>query len=221
MRTKVLLLIAAAAAAGIVASNAQVYSVNAVGYVNKTIPKGGFALLANPLDAGTNNTVAALFGGHDGLQVFVWDTATKSFKFTAFSTDFGWDPAPIANTIIPPGSGVFVKNPTTADIQVTFVGEVMQGKDPNPLTTPLVAGLQIVSSKVPQAGTPDALGYKADDGDAIYEWNLAGQQYSFSQFSTDFGWDPALKPLDVGDAFFLSKTKAGTWTRSFDVNATQ
>src|SRR5882724_2120301 len=43
MRTKTLLLIAAVAVAGVVASNAQVYSVNAVGYVNKSIPAKGFA----------------------------------------------------------------------------------------------------------------------------------------------------------------------------------
>jgi hypothetical protein len=217
MRTKTLLLIAAAAAAGITASNAQVYSVNAVGYVNKTVPKGGFALVANPLIAQTN-TVEALFGGHDGLQVFIWNTTKKAFDFTAYSTDFGWDPAGPEKTVINPGHGVFLKNTTAADIQVTFVGEVPQGTDPTPLKTDLVPGLQIVASQVPQSGTVETLGYKADNDDKVYQWDLAGQKYSFSQFSTDFGWDPALKTLDVGDAFFLSKTAAGSWTRSFDVN---
>jgi hypothetical protein len=217
MRTKALLLIAAAAAAGIVSSNAQVYSVNAVGYVNKTVPAKGFALVSNPLNA-TDNKVSTLFGGHDGLAVYIWDTASKAFKFTQFSTDFGWDPAGPAATTITPGQGVFLYNSTTSPVTITFVGEVPQGKDPTPLTTPLVAGLQIVSSQVPQAGTADALGYKAADGDAIYQWDTSKQSYNFSQFSTDFGWDPALKSLDVGDAFFLSRTAAGSWTRSFSVN---
>jgi len=209
-------MVAAAAAAGIVSSNAQVYSVNAVGYVNKTIPKGGFALVSNPLKAATN-TIAALFGGQvpNSTQIFVYDTTAKTFKFTAYDTDFGWDPQAVADLQVLPGGGVFVKNNSTADAVVTFVGEVPQGT----LTTSLIAGLQIVSSQVPQAGTVEALGYVADGGDQIYQWNLAGQKYDFFQYDADFkSWDPTLKTLDVGDAFFLSKTKAGTWTRTFSVN---
>jgi len=220
MRTKTLLLIAAAAAAGIATSNAQttVYSVNAVGYVNKTVPTNSLALLANPLNA-TSNKIKDLFGGHDGLQVYVWDTTTKKFTFGSFSTDFGWDPESIGEVTINPGHGLFVKNPSKTDnVTITFVGEVPQGKDPAPLSTPLVAGLQIVASQVPQAGTAEALGFKAATGDSVYQWNLAAQKYDFSQFDADFGWDPALKTLDVGDAFFLARTAPGTWTRSFSVN---
>jgi hypothetical protein len=215
MRTKTLALLAAVAAAGVTASHAQVFSVNAVGYVNKTIPKGGFALLSNPLIA-TTNTVEALFSGQvpDGFQVFVWDTATKAFKFTSYSPDFGWDPITVAQTKVMPGQGVFAKNPTAADVKVTFVGEVPQGT----LTTTLVPGLQIVSSQVPQTGTATELGYTAAQDDKIYQWSTAKQAYDFAQFDATFGWDPALKPLDVGDAFFLSKTAGGSWTRTFNVN---
>src|SRR6478672_7317898 len=46
MRTKTLLLTAALAAVGVSSSMAQVYSVNVVGYVNKSVPKG-FYMLAN------------------------------------------------------------------------------------------------------------------------------------------------------------------------------
>jgi hypothetical protein len=153
------------------------------------------------------------------LQIYVWDTAAKKFNFGSFSTDFGWDPEAIGEVVINPGNGVFVKNPSKTDpITITFVGEVPQGKDPTPLTTPYVAGLQIIASQVPQAGTPEALGLKAATGDSVYQWNLPGQKYDFSQFDADFGWDPALKSLDVGDAFFLSAIKAGSWTRSFSVN---
>src|SRR5512139_1316589 len=55
MRTKTLLAMAAMSVAA-ATSWAQVYSVNAVGYVNVTIPADGakLALLANPLN-GTNN----------------------------------------------------------------------------------------------------------------------------------------------------------------------
>jgi hypothetical protein len=56
MRTKTLLLSAAAMAAGLVSSVAQsnVYSVNVVGYVNQVLPAGTLVAVANPLDNGTN-----------------------------------------------------------------------------------------------------------------------------------------------------------------------
>jgi hypothetical protein len=216
MRTKTLLLIAAAAAAGIVSSNAQVYSVNAVGYVNKTVPANGFALISNPLKAATN-TISALLTGQvpSGFQVFVWDNTKKQFNFVSYDSTFGWDPAATADTVILPGGGVFMKNPTANPVTVTFVGEVPQG---SPLSTPLVTGLQIVSSQVPQAGTATDLGYPSSQNDKIYQWDTTKQQYNFSQYDTTFGWDPALKSLDVGDAFFLSRTTAGSWDRNFSVN---
>jgi hypothetical protein len=102
-------------------------------------------------------------------------------------------------------------------VQITFVGEVPQGN----LTTPLVAGLQMVSSQVPQAGKPEDLGYVGAPGDQIYQFNAATQRYdvaTFDDLSNSF--EPATKVLEVGDAFFLSKTAAGQWTRNFNVNQT-
>jgi len=208
-------MVAAVVAAGIATASAQVYSVNAVGYVNKTIPAKGFALIANPLTA-ADDSISALFGGQvpDGFQVFVWDTATKAFKFTSYDSVFGWDPADVAAIKIDPGQGVFAKNASANPVTVTFVGEVPQGT----LSTALVAGLQIVGSKVPQAGTAEDLGYKGAQDDKIYQWDAATQTYSFYSYDTTFGWDPALKTLDVGDAFFLSKAASGSWDRTFSVN---
>jgi hypothetical protein len=54
MKTKTLLIAAAALVAGIVSSEAQVYSANIVGYVNVSGNANQFALIANPLDNGTN-----------------------------------------------------------------------------------------------------------------------------------------------------------------------
>src|SRR5439155_26780565 len=54
MRTKTLLLPAALSAAGLASATAQVYSVNAVGYVNVSVPAHKLAILGVPLN-GTNN----------------------------------------------------------------------------------------------------------------------------------------------------------------------
>ena len=60
MRTKALILTAFVGALGIAGASAQVYSVNAVGYVNKSIP-AGFSIVANPLNNG-GNKVSEVFG---------------------------------------------------------------------------------------------------------------------------------------------------------------
>jgi hypothetical protein len=213
MRTKTLLLVAAAAAAGVVASNAQVFSVNAVGYVNTPLVKG-FNLISNPLNAQTN-TVPALLAGQvpQDTTLFVWDATGKTFQTATYDTTFGWDGA-AANATLTPGGGFFLK--VNSGATVTFVGEVPQA---TPLHTPLIAGLQIVSSQVPQAGKLQTdLGYTPAQDDKVYQWSSSGQTYNISTFDTTFGWDPSEPTLGVGEAFFLSKTAAGSWDRNFSVN---
>jgi hypothetical protein len=206
---------------------AQVFSVNAVGYVNKTIPKSGFALVSNPLKAATN-TVNALFAGvPGGTQVFVYSKEATNGLIAGFNVgtyddlDGAFLPAAVGNSVVLPGGGVFVKNPTTTDLPITFVGEVPQGH----LVTDLKPGLQIVSSQVPQAGTAKDLGMPStteqglSPGDQLYQFNVTTQKYDVSTFDDlENGFLPALKSLDVGDAVFLKLSKAATWTRDFNVN---
>jgi hypothetical protein len=127
---------------------------------------------------------------------------------------------------VKPGQGVFVKNPTAAPLTVTFVGEVPQGA----LTTPMVAGLQMVSSKVPQAGTPADLGFPhtgaqgLTPGDQVYKFVTTdpvaanNQKYlvaTYDDLADD--WDKPLN-FDVGEAVFVKLAKPVTWTRQFNVN---
>jgi len=110
---------------------------------------------------------------------------------------------------------VFVRIPGTANVTVTFVGEVPQGT----LSTPLPTGFFIVSSQVPQSGTATALGYVPQAGDALYFWDEPGQKYVIRGWDAEFGeFDGPLPVLEVGEAFFTRKTTAGTWTRTFSVN---
>lgn len=219
MRTKTVLLIAAVAAAGVGTSMAQVFSVNAVGYVNKTIPGGGFALISNPLKAATNSINALFAGVPDGTKVYKYVPGT-GYKIAQYDDlEGGFTPPDAAALTVLPGEGVFVQNPLTTPLTVTFVGEVPQGA----LTTPLVAGFQIVSSQVPQAGTIADLGYVPAEGDKVYQFitndptPANNQKYYISQY--DLGeWTTPLKSLDVGEAVFLQKAAAGSWTRTFNVN---
>jgi hypothetical protein len=209
MRTQILLASAALAALGAFTASAQVYSVNAVGYVNVTVPASGFALIANQLNATGGNAVSNVVSGvPDGTLVYLW-TGT-SFSISTF--DFGeWDNG---GQVLGPGGSAFVRNPTGTALNLTFVGEVPQGT----LTTPLIAGFNLVSSQVPQAGTLQAtLGYTPTEGDLVYRWNAATQGYSISTF--DFGaWDPSEPNIAVGEGFWVRRSSAGSWSRTFSVN---
>lgn len=214
MRTKFLIASAACAVLSSVAAFAQVYSVNAVGFINVTIPASGFGLIANQLNASPNNAVTNIFPSvPDGTTVYTFSATTASYSVNV--KDFGVWTRP--GDTLSPGQGAFVRNPTATPLVVTFVGEVPQGT----LTTPLSAGLQIVSSQVPQAGQLDGaagLGFPVVDGDTVYRWNPATQNYIVSAY--DFGaWVGAAPAPGVGDAFFVNKAPNPTaWTRTFSVN---
>lgn len=227
MRTKALLLTAALAAAGVSTSVAQVYSVNAVGYVNVSLPPG-FAMVSNPLDAGAgNNTVGKLYsnitgGVPTGFKVFSFNETTGLYNTAAtYLPGVGFSPAGSANVVVDPGVGVFTFNPQpagSAALTLTFVGEVKQGSLSNPIPT----GFSIKANQVPQAGKPDTFGLVGAAGDKIFRFNKATQlYYTASTFVAGPGWLPATQPMDVGEAFFYFRAPANgatTWARTFSVN---
>jgi hypothetical protein len=76
MRTKTLLIAAAALAAAVTSSQAQstVYSQNIVGYVNTVIPGGNaYSLLANPLNGTTNGVSALMPALQGGENLLAWN----------------------------------------------------------------------------------------------------------------------------------------------------
>jgi hypothetical protein len=211
MRTKALFVAAAFGAAGLVSSMAQVYSVNVVGYVN-TVLKPGYNLIANPLET-TANTVADLFPGVDGMSVFKFVGGT--YQIANFDAGLGeWDnPAITLN----PGEGAFVFNPTDGDVTVTFVGEIVEGTKTNELPV----GWSMKSSQVPQAGgLVSALGFPVAGGDAVFTYNTTRTPpgYDIANYDEGLGdWDVGEPVIGVGQAFFLNKATAGTWSRNFSV----
>jgi hypothetical protein len=129
MKTKTLLIAAAALAAGVITSQAQVYSQNIVGYVN--VPAAaGYTAMANPLGNGSNsatNLFDTVSGANDGSIILTW-TGTR-YAQTQFdssqSTGFS-DPAtfaPLPAPVLTPGHG-FLFNNQNGSNTVTFVGTV-------------------------------------------------------------------------------------------------
>lgn len=206
--------IAAVATAGAFAQG-NVYSVNAVGYVNKTMARG-FNLVANPLNSGNNTLAAVLPSVPLGSRVFKYNNG--SFSIVTFEEDDNgvqsWTNPGLA---IAPGEGFFFQNNTAAPVTVTFVGEVPQGT----LNNPLVAGFNLKSSIVPQAGQLDTtLQYPASLGDRVYKYNNAAGGYQIATFEEDDngvqGWtNPTFATVDVAEGVFIFTGAPKTWTRNF------
>lgn len=221
MRTKTLLLSAAALAAGLVSASAQVYSVNVVGYVNVPLAEG-FNLVANPLDASGGNDVTNILnkGLPAGTQVYSfngssYDISTYTKDKTGTSTN--WSPV----ITLDPGLGFWVSIPSGAGAQVnTFVGEVMQGTLTNP-NIPAGGGFSLVGSMVPVAGALNTdLQYNGGAGDQVYQWN--GATYDISTYTKDktgtsTNWSPSVPQVAVGEGFWLSSSAGQTWVRNFSV----
>lgn len=210
MKAKSLILAGVISAIGAFSATVQgqtVFSVNAVGFVNKSF-NPGFSLAANPLVA-SDNTVNTLFeAAPAGTQVFKFNPSTGSFS-SSTKTIIGWtDP----NMTLLPGEAFFLKNIGTSAFTVTFVGNVNQGS----LTNSLVAGFNMVSSQVPQAGLI-ATDLKAPivPGEQVFRFNGSGYD-SFTL--TIIGWTPSEPIIDVGEGFFVRKTQAADWSRQFSVN---
>jgi hypothetical protein len=211
MRTKTLLLTAAIAVASIGASVAQtVYSVNAVGYVNLSL-QGAFTMIANPLNQTNNLLSTVLPAPPDGTQILKWDNATQNFQETSqFFDGLGWIP----DNSLSPGEGAFVSLPAPATL--TFVGEVPQGV----LSNNIPINFSIVSMQTPQSIDLTTAGFPAVDGDQILFWDNATQNFKETiQYFDGLGWLPDPNPTPaVGESFFVSKTVASAWVRTFSVN---
>jgi hypothetical protein len=223
MRTK---LIAAAAilAAGIASSMAQsnVYSLNVVGYVNKTLTGGGrYTAVANPLNT-TNNTFAGLLGVANtgipsGSQVLKWNTSLADFD-TFNKTGFGggWSPAAGATATLNPGEGVLVLI-TGSDVTNTFVGEVMQGN----LTNSLPAGYQMAGNMVPDSGAVNTVGLAPPHPSQLLKWDSSvgaiGDWVTFNTTPFGTGWSPSVPTIGVAEAVLINAGSAFNWIRNFTV----
>lgn len=212
MRTKTLLLTAVLSAAGILSSSAQVFSVNAVGYVNVQIP-AGFSMIANPLKATANTLGALIPTAPDGTTVWKFNPTTGTFTSATFDAlDNAWGPNP--NIGVEPGEGLIIR--AAAAFQNTFVGEVLQGA----LSTAMPSGYSIVSSKVPQEGRVDTvLAFPGVDGASISRFDNAANRYVSSTFDgIDNAWTPSTPSPRVGESFWARMPAATTWSRNFNIN---
>jgi hypothetical protein len=216
---------------------AQVYSVNAVGYVNLTL-KPKFNLVANQLIRSPDSKLNTLFPAvPTESQVFTYSGGL--YKADIFDGSSGkWVDANSgedSTTTLNPGQGFFFYNAANpaADITVTLVGDVPQGD------VGITYGqfFTLSASKVPQQitlnpanGLPDKL-----EGQFL-SYNATAQNYDTALINDGgpftpgpngpFGWVDSQTGLaanatvTVGQGFFLYNPNATpwVWTRTFSVN---
>jgi hypothetical protein len=177
---KTLLVAAAALAVAITSSQAQVYSANIVGYVNKPTPVG-YVSMANPLDNSNGNSATNLFditGSRDGDTILTW-TGTKyaqvnidSGSPTGFSDPLTFAPKPAP--VLPPGQGFLYQNNNSSNT-VTFAGTVhvdaaASGTNTVGMTTNVLGNgtvYVLASSKLPVGGGITTVLQLANPGGAI------------------------------------------------------
>jgi len=121
MRTKTLLIAVAALAAGVISSQAQVYSQNIVGYANvPTTSSGTYYMLECPFQVGASNGVNEVFGATlpDQSLVETWNVGAQSYEVALYDstqpvTGYVWyqsdDGTPLTTLpTVPPGIGFFL-----------------------------------------------------------------------------------------------------------------
>jgi len=212
MRTKTLLLTAALAAAGAASAMAQnVYSVNAVGYVNKSV-QHGYSIVANPFVVANETLDALMPSPNDGTVVY--KPVPGTFEIRQYDASIpGWDPDGLTTVVL--GGGVIVFNPG-APFTVTFVGEVKQG---SPVSNPVAAGLQLKSSQIPQAGLLSALGFNPAGLNTVYQYTPSGDNFIINTYDPSIpGWDPSEPNVGIAEGFWIDSASGETWNRNFSVN---
>jgi hypothetical protein len=85
------------------------------------------------------------------------------------------------------------------------------------LSMPIPAGFSLRSSLVPKPGQlHEDLRFPITNGDVIHLFDRDRQQYVLYPFE-DGKWTSGPPVLSVGEAFWVAKTSAGSWTRSLNI----
>ena len=206
---KTLLIAAAALVAGIISSEAQVYSANIVGYVNVTCPANALVLASNPLDDGTNTANSILASLPIKSSIQVWN-GTGFNLISKTSSGFAGNPS------LPVGTGFFIKS--ASNFTNTFVGNVVPNPGGNQSTVNLPANtLLLVGSTLPVCGNFNDVGTNSFNLNAtlpvkssIQIWNGTGFNL-ISKTSSGFAGNP---PLSVAQGFFVKSASTTNWIQT-------
>jgi hypothetical protein len=235
MKAKTLLIAAATLAAGVMSSQAAVYSQNVVGYVNVVITnQGSYNLICNPLDDGAGNYLTNVLSLATaplikGSQCLTWNQAGASYITVPVggSTTAGTNWPAGTTTQIPPGVGFFIRNGAkSGDASVvftnTFVGTVALASGQS-VTNAIPNGYQMYGSTLPISGNVCVGGTPGGDpnfnytplikGSQVLTWNLGNQSFITTPLggnsTAGTNWASTIN-VGVGQGFFIFNKGAAT-----------
>jgi hypothetical protein len=223
MRTKILLTAAAALVAGLVSSNAQVYSANVVGYVQVGYPAGKLIFSDNPLTTGHDVLTNVLTSTTGSSAMYYW-TGTSWASYTYSGPQKKWlsGAVDVSNTNLPPGLGFFIQA-GGAGFTNTYVGSVVAATGGGKATNALFAGYQPVGEVVPYGDivtNVNTVNLTVGGSSVLVTWNVAGQTYdpSYTYSGPQHVWkqgavtaNPTIVP---GQAFWIAPTIATNWVQT-------
>jgi hypothetical protein len=231
MRTKTLLIAAAALAAGILTSSAQTYSQNIVGYINQVLPASASTLICNQLS--TTNAIASAEQVLPALQIgdsiLIWDNGIGNYDTYLYfgGGTTGWLQPDGMTMGGPPnlslGQGFYYYTGSGSQETNTFVGTVVLNGS---VSLPASAST-LVGSIAPIATTADDpnMALPLQIGDSILLWdNGIGNYDTYLYFGGGVGgW---LEPdgmtmggpptIGVGQGFYYytGSGSAETWIQN-------
>jgi len=207
-------------------AQANVYSLNIVGYATVSIPPG-YSLLANPLSAGVTNGANEIMPILDTEVILTWG-GTSFSEVMYDSGSGGWvladDTTPAAPPSLPPGKGFFFFNPNATATNFTFVGQVVPGPS-STNTLVLAPGYSLIGSPLPATVatiTSAPVSLPILDTMVILQWG-AGKYSEVMYDSGAGGWvladdstPAAAPPYTIGSGFFFFNPNptAANWNQS-------
>jgi len=228
MRTKTLLIAAAALAAGILTSSAQTYSQNIVGYVNQTI-QPGYNMFVIPLSVTSSNNAEQLFSSlQGGDYIATWDPVQQGYNFFLYEGPGAWYDGlsynPINAPLLPVGTGIFYNNGQGALETNTYAGTVVLSQ-----SVSLQAGYNMVGS-APPIGVSNIedpnINLPLQGGDYVAVWDPIAQGFSFYLYEGPGAWydglsyNPVSAPgLSVGQGIFYNNGQGAveSWSQTVTV----
>jgi len=234
---KTLLIAAAALAAGIISTQAQVYSQNVVGYYNLTLP-ATYSLVSVQFQVGSSNGASEVFPSiPDGTAMIQWNASGSTFVYNYYDTGAGSTPpaqswymsdyaTPTNQPVLKVGQSVFLLPPTA-------VTNAVVGTVPSAATNNLIAGYNMIASALPAGGaiTNTLFNFNSfPDGTALLRWNGVGYVYNYydtggnttipgdSWYMSDYATPTNAPVLSVGSGSFLVPPSGYSYTQSYTNN---
>src|ERR1035437_5302982 len=180
MRTKTLLIAAAAMAVGVATSMAQTYSQNIVGYATVQCPAGKYVMVANPMSTG-NDVLTNVVQGAPGASIAQIWSGSGWVGYTDSALNKHWKSGAIVgdNIVLAPGVGFLLKSPY--DFTNTFVGVVGATPGGGTATNALTGGVHApVGSLLPYADVVTnaaTINLTVGGASTIQQWDPVAQSY--------------------------------------------